>query len=73
MKLKDCKIGESIIVENIDLESDYCFRLREIGITEGVSLKVCQTCSFGGKVIAKGTERIGIDAKLADAINVKYK
>ncbi|MDR0789101.1 MAG: ferrous iron transport protein A [Bifidobacteriaceae bacterium] len=68
MKLKDCEIGQKIIVDNIELNEDFCFRLREIGITEGVNLKVCQKCSFGSLVIQKGAERIGIDSKIADGI-----
>jgi Fe2+ transport system protein FeoA len=73
MRLKDCEIGKNIVVEDIELNDDICFRLKEIGITEGVNLKVCKTCSFDSKVISKGAERIGIDAKIANAIKVRYE
>lgn len=72
MKLKDCKLGEELVIEKIHLDEDHCFRLREIGLTEGVNVRVCQNCSFGSKLLAKGSERIGIDKSIAEAIEVKY-
>lgn len=72
MKLAECELGKELIIESIHLDSDHCFRLREIGITEGQSIQACQNCSFGSMVVSKGTERIGIDKKIANAIEVKY-
>ena len=68
MLLKNCKVGEQIIVNKINLSEDFCFRLNEIGITNGVKLKVFQKCSFGSFIIEKGAERIGIDSKIASNI-----
>jgi Fe2+ transport system protein FeoA len=72
MKLSDCKLGERLRVESINLSAEHCHRLKEMGIAKGADIKICRNCVFGGKVIAKGTEMLGIDAKLANAIEVSY-
>jgi ferrous iron transport protein A len=72
MKLNECELGRELIIESVHLDDDHCFRLREIGLTEGANIKVCQDCAFGGKMLSKGTERIGIDKKIAESIEVSY-
>ncbi|MDR1447600.1 MAG: ferrous iron transport protein A [Candidatus Ancillula sp.] len=72
MKLSECKLGVALHIESIDLSVDHCRRLKELGISQGTDIRICQNCVFGGKVISKGTELLGIDAKLANAIEVSY-
>lgn len=72
LKLKDCQLGKDLIIESVHLDDEHCFRLREIGLTEGANIRVCLDCAFGGKMISKGSERIGIDKEIANAIRVKY-
>ncbi|MDR2082626.1 MAG: ferrous iron transport protein A [Candidatus Ancillula trichonymphae] len=70
MKLSDCRLGVGLRVESISLSAEHCHRLKEFGISEGVDVKICQNCVFGGKVISRGTELLGIDSRLANAIEV---
>lgn len=73
MKLNKCELGKDLVIESIHLDEEHCFRLREIGLTNGANIKVCQKCAFGGRLIAKGSERIGISKKIAESIEVSYE
>ncbi|MDR0950036.1 MAG: ferrous iron transport protein A [Candidatus Ancillula sp.] len=70
--LEDCELQKNLIIDSVNLSPDQCFRLREIGLTEGANIQVCQNCGFGGKVISKGAERLGVDRNIAESINVHY-
>jgi ferrous iron transport protein A len=73
MLLKDVRKGQAVEVVSVDLAEDQCFRLREMGISPGSKLQVSQRSAFGSRIIARGAERIAVDAKCAKCIQVKQR
>lgn len=71
MTLRDCPLGEPVLIDAIDLDERHRFRLREIGLAPGTSLKVTQHGIFGGRVVARNSERIALDGGTARSIRVR--
>ena len=71
LTLLDCPRDAHVLIDTIDLDERHRFRLCEIGLAPGTSLKVVQRGMFGGRVIAFGTERIALDGDTARAIRVR--
>lgn len=59
-----------VVVDGIDLDDRHRFRLMELGLRVGTTLRVVQHGSFGGRVVARGPERIALDGGTARSIIV---
>ena len=69
--LAGCRAGDTVIVDGIDLDERHRFRLMELGLRAGVVIRVVQRSGFGGRVVARGPERIALDGGTARAIRVR--
>ncbi|MFR7426343.1 MAG: FeoA family protein [Bifidobacterium pullorum] len=69
--LVGCRAGDTVIVDGIDLDERHRFRLMELGLRAGVVIRVVQRSGFGGRVVARGPERIALDGGTARAIRVR--
>lgn len=69
--LKDCAAGDEAVIERVDMEEKYVFRLFELGLRKGMRIRISQRANFGGRVVARGQERIALDGKTAAAIRVR--
>lgn len=69
--LASCRAGDTVIVDGIDLDERHRFRLMELGLRAGVIIRVVQRSGFGGRVVARGPERIALDGGTARAISVR--
>lgn len=69
--LAGCRAGDTVIVDGIDLDERHRFRLMELGLRAGVIIRVVQRSGFGGRVVARGPERIALDGGTARAISVR--
>ena len=71
LTLRDCSRGTQVLIDDIDLDERHRFRLCEIGLAPGASLRVVQRGMFGGRVIAFGAERIALDGDTTRAIHIR--
>lgn len=72
MTLNNCPLNTKVKVLEIgQIDDSVKFRLQELGLGPQSEIKVLQTGISGAKVIARGSSRIAIDAKLADRISVE--
>lgn len=69
--LADCPRNADATITNIDLDERHRFRLLELGLRVGTDLRVTQHGSFGGRVIARGAERIALDGGTARRIHIR--
>ena len=69
--LAGCRAGDTVIVDSVDLDERHRFRLMELGLRTGVTIRVVQRSGFGGRVVARGPERIALDGGTARAIRVR--
>ncbi|MBM6699276.1 ferrous iron transport protein A [Bifidobacterium pullorum subsp. saeculare] len=69
--LRDCPLRADLVVTGIDLDERHRFRLLELGLRVGTVLRVVQRGNFGGRVVARGSERIALDGGTARAIRVR--
>lgn len=69
--LANAKRNDLVKITNVNLDDKFCLRLREMGIVEGAKLKLANRGAFGSRVLAKGYERVAIDAKCAKCIEVE--
>lgn len=71
MTVADAPLGRDLQVAAIDLDNRHAFRLAEIGIRTGMSVRVIQKGNFGGRVVAMGSQRIAVDGATARAIELR--
>ena len=71
MTLEQCPLNTDMVIEGIGLDDRHRFRMRELGLRDGVTVRVIQKSNFGGRVVAKATERIALDKATADCIRVR--
>lgn len=64
------KRHEHMVVTDIALDDRHAFRLAELGIRPGMTVRVVQRTGFGGRVLACGTARIALDRDTAAHIFV---
>jgi Fe2+ transport system protein FeoA len=68
MKLTQCRNGEIVLITEIDSQVSGTLRLRELGLLEGVDLKVIKASN--PLLLHVNDSRIALDRELADAISV---
>ncbi|WP_314686260.1 FeoA family protein [uncultured Bifidobacterium sp.] len=66
----DCPMNSDMVITEIDLDSRHGFRLEELGLRRGTTIRVVQRSAFGGRVLARGPERIAVDGGTARRIHV---
>ena len=71
LTLRDCPRDAPVVIGDIDLDERHRFRLGEIGLNPGASLRVVQKGMFGGRVVAFGAERLALDGDTTRAIHVQ--
>lgn len=64
-------MNSDMVITGIDLDSRHGFRLEELGLRRGTTIRVVQRSAFGGRVLARGPERIAVDAGTARRIRVR--
>ncbi|MCB1220056.1 ferrous iron transport protein A [bacterium] len=70
MKLSECRSGDIVLITEIDSHVSGTLRLRELGVLEGVDLKVIK--SSNPMLLHVNESRIALDRELAAAISVNY-
>ncbi|NEG69337.1 FeoA family protein [Bifidobacterium choloepi] len=70
LTVRTAPLGVDVVIESIGLDERHRFRMLELGLRSGTVVRVIQKANFGGRVVAKGYERIAIDGKTAAAIGV---
>ncbi|MCB1218896.1 ferrous iron transport protein A [bacterium] len=68
VKLSECRSGDIVLITEIDSQVSGTLRLRELGVIEGVDLKVIK--SSNPMLLHVNASRIALDRELADAIRV---
>ena len=68
MKLRECHSGDIVLITEIDSQVSGTLRLRELGVLEGVDLKVIKACD--PLLLHVNDSRIALDRELASAITV---
>lgn len=71
--LADCPRDADVTITAVDLDERHRFRLLELGLRVGTGLRVTQYGSFGGRVVARGAERIALDGGTARRIHVRME
>ncbi|MEE1296735.1 MAG: FeoA family protein [Bifidobacterium sp.] len=69
--LDACPLQQDMTVTRIAIDERHRFRMLELGWRAGCTIRVTQRSNFGGRVVAKGTERIAIDGWTARRIHVR--
>ena len=69
--LRSCPVGMDVVIDSVKLDDVHRFRLSELGLREGLHVRVAQRCAFGGRLVARGTERIAVDSATATSIVVR--
>lgn len=70
LTVENCPMDEDMAITAIDVDARHRFRMLELGLRAGTVIRVVQRANFGGRVIAKGTERIALDGGTASRIAV---
>lgn len=68
MKLTQCHSGEIVLITEIDSQVSGTLRLRELGILEGVDMKIIKASN--PLLLHVNDSRIALDWELANAISV---
>lgn len=68
MKLSECHSGEIVLITEIDSQISGTLRLRELGVLEGVDLKVIKASN--PLLLHVNDSRIALDRELASAITI---
>lgn len=71
MHLGECALSQDVVVHTVDLPQDSRLRMGEIGVREGVVVRVTHRGPSGGRVVAIGADRVAIDSATAAAITVR--
>lgn len=69
-RASDCPLNSDMVITGIDMDVRHGFRLEELGLRRGTVIRVVQRSAFGGRVLARGPERIAVDAGTARRIRV---
>lgn len=69
--LRNCALNVDMTIHSVDLDERHRFRMLELGLRAGTIVRVIQKSIFGGRVVAKGTERIALDGQTASHIHVE--
>lgn len=72
LTVENCPMDEDMAITAIDVDSRHRFRMLELGLRAGTVIRVVQRANFGGRVVAKGTERIALDGGTASRIAVAH-
>ncbi|HJD87834.1 MAG TPA: ferrous iron transport protein A [Bifidobacterium animalis] len=70
LTLETCPLNTDVVIRDIALDERHRFRMLELGLRDGVTVRAVQKSNFGGRVVAKGTERIALDESTARSIHV---
>ncbi|PAU67250.1 FeoA family protein [Bifidobacterium criceti] len=70
LTVEHCPLDADMTITAIDIDERHRFRMLELGLRVGTIIRVIQKSNFGGRVIAKGTERIAIDGHTAARVAV---
>jgi Fe2+ transport system protein FeoA len=74
MNLNNCPVGDYVQIKKILIDDkDISFRLMEMGLAPSNIVKIIQNGVCGGKIVARGRTRIGIDSKTAEKVDVELK
>lgn len=73
MTLRDAPLQRDVTISAIHLDERHRFRMLELGLRAGTVVRVTQKASFGGRVVARGNERIALDGATARSIDVALK
>ena len=71
MSVSSCPLHEDHVIDSVRLDDSHRFRLSELGLRPGQHVRVIQRCAFGGRVLARGSERIALDSATARTIIVR--
>lgn len=70
LTVENCPMDADMAITAIGVDERHRFRMLELGLRAGTVIRVVQRASFGGRVVAKGTERIALDGRTASLIAV---
>ncbi|PAU69182.1 Ferrous iron transport protein A [Bifidobacterium italicum] len=70
LTVENCPLDEDMAITAIDVDERHRFRMLELGLRAGTVIRVVQRANFGGRVVARGTERIALDGRTASRITV---
>ncbi|WRS30410.1 FeoA family protein [Actinomycetaceae bacterium MB13-C1-2] len=70
MNLGECPLRVKSQIVSIDVGSQYCLRLKELGVRPGANFFCVNRAAFGGVVINISGTRIAVDRRSARNIEV---
>ncbi|MBT8225581.1 MAG: ferrous iron transport protein A [Dactylosporangium sp.] len=72
MTLRDCKLGNDVILQTVGGTPDCRRRLLEWGFLRGVRIRPIALGPAGGVIVALGDARVAIDARTAGTLIVEH-
>ncbi|RSX55841.1 Ferrous iron transport protein A [Bifidobacterium dolichotidis] len=73
LTVRDCPLHVDATITGIRLDPQHRFRMLELGLRVGTTIRVTQRSNAGGRVVARGPERIALDGQTAASILLNLK
>ncbi|KFI57230.1 Ferrous iron transport protein A [Bifidobacterium gallicum DSM 20093 = LMG 11596] len=68
LTIRNCPLHVDATITGIRLDARHRFRMLELGLRVGTTVRVTQRSNAGGRVVARGAERIALDGATANSI-----